>query len=336
MKALKIVGIVLVVLVVLIVVLGVFVPKEYFVERSVIIQAPKELVFMHAQFWKNWQAWSPWAKDDPSMQVTFEGSDGTKDSKYMWNGEKAGKGEMVNTGTIANSRMNYHLHFVKPWESESDGYVKVEDAGTGSKASWAFYGRNPFPWNVLSLFMNMDQMIGKDFERGLASLKEIAEKEAPQLLSYKIVPVDFPGKTFMAIRKKVSMSEIPGFFAQAFGQLMPQLEQKGVKLTGAPCGLYYSWDAVTMTTEMAAALPVDKAVHFGAGVETIILPRTKALTTDYYGPYDKTMMAYMAFDKYLKDNKLAAKPLMIEEYITDPQNEPDSSKLLTRIYYFIE
>lgn len=336
MKTLKISAIVLVILIVLIVILGVFAPKEYFVERSVFIQAPKEVVFTHAQFWKNWQAWSPWAKDDPTMQVSYEGVDGTKDSKYLWTGEKAGKGEMINTGVVPNSRINYHLHFLEPWESESEGYLRVEDAENGTRTSWAFYGQNQFPWNVVSLFMSMDDMIGKDFERGLASLKELAEQDYQKVLSYKIVPVDFPAKTYVAIRKKVSMNEIPGFFAQSFGQLMPLLEQKGLKLTGAACGLYYTWDEKSLMTEMAAALPVNREMNLGEGVESITLPRSKALTTDYYGPYDKVMPVYAAFDKYFKDNKLTYRAPIVEEYLTDPQQEPDSTRWLTKIYYFAE
>lgn len=336
MKAIKIVGWILLGLAALVVLLGIIAPKEFKVERTVRIQAPKELVFQHIKYWRNWQAWLPWAKADSTLTPSYEGNDGEKGARYSWTGRIIGKGEMVNTGIKENEELLYHLRFIEPWESESDGYVRVTPAAEGCVVAWAFYGRNPFPWNILMLFMNADKSVGKDFENGLSSLKDIAEKEYAKAAAYSIQQIDFPAKTLATIRQTVAMQDIPDFFTASFNRLMGVISKQGGQLVGAPCGIYYSWDEKTQSTDMAAAMPVAKKKDFAADIQTIVLPKTKAYQIDYYGAYDKSMLAYLAFEKYCKEHGLVQKSFIIEEYLTDPASEPDQDKWLTRIYFFTE
>lgn len=177
MKALKIIGIILLMLVAVIVVLGVIAPKDYHVARSVVIDAPAQVVFNHVKYWRNWQFWSPWAEMDSTMTVTVVGVDGTPGSLYQWSGEKVGTGVMTTAGIKENEEIAYHLHFIKPWESDSDGYVRLAAEDGKTLVSWGFFGRNPFPWNIMTLFLSMEKMIDKDYNRGLTLLKEISEKE---------------------------------------------------------------------------------------------------------------------------------------------------------------
>ena len=127
MKALKTIGIILLILVVAGVVIGFVQPKDYKVERSVVIDATKEKVYPHVKYWKNWGAWSPWAERDTTIEVTFEGEDGEENSMYKWTSEnpETGSGSMTNTGVTENEIINYHLEFYEPWEGHSEGYVKT-------------------------------------------------------------------------------------------------------------------------------------------------------------------------------------------------------------------
>jgi effector-binding domain-containing protein len=336
MKALKIFIYAIVFLAALIIVLGLLAPKEYHVERSVLVAAPKDVVFANVQYWNKWQAWLPWAKDDSTMKVTYSGVDGSVGSGYSWLGKVTGSGEMTTTALKPNEELTYHLRFMTPMESQADGFVRLTEAAGGTTVTWAMFGQDPFPWNIMLLFMNMDKMIGKDFERGLAMLKEISEKEEAKIAGYQINPVELPSRSYAAIRKTVKMAEIPDFFTASFGQIMGVIQQKGMSMTGAPCGLYYTWDEAAQSTEMAAAMPVSGKKEFGEGIELITLPKTRAYVIDYYGPYDQSMLAYKAMDRYFAQNGLKQGAPIIEEYITDPGSEPDQSKLLTRIYFFAE
>ncbi|MBN2088094.1 SRPBCC family protein [candidate division KSB1 bacterium] len=195
MKALKIIGIILLVLILIILVLGLFAPKEYLVERSITIDAPQSIVFRHVQFWKNWQPWSPWANIDSTMKVTYEGVDGTKGSLYKWTGKDVGEGMMSNTGIKYNEEIAYHLQFIKPWESEADGYVRLAPETGGTKVTWGMFGKEGFFGSIINWIMNIDKMLGGDFEKGLALLKQRVDDQMHEIGNYQIQQIDFSAQT---------------------------------------------------------------------------------------------------------------------------------------------
>ncbi len=337
MKALKIIGIILLILILLIVVLGLIAPKKYAVERSVVIDAPKELVFNHVVKFRNWNGWSPWAEKDSTMTYTVEGKDGEEGSVYKWVGDPkiTGSGEITNTGVKPNEEMTYHLHFILPFEDESDGYNRVADAEGGTKASWGMYGKNAFPMNIMFLFMSMDGMMGPDFERGLELLKGICEKEATAIARYKVKEINLPSKQYAAIQQEVAFTNMKDFFKKSYPALSQALKENKARMMGAPSALYFSWDEGLGTSDMAAVIATNRLVK-GDNIKMIKLEGGKAFSVDYYGPYEGVGPAHMAIDLHLKKNNLEFKPPIIEEYITDPGLVPDSSKWLTKIYYFVK
>jgi effector-binding domain-containing protein len=335
MKALKIIGIVLLALIGVVIILGIVAPKSYHVDRSITIEAPKHLVFNYVKYWRNWKAWSPWAEMDSTMQVTIAGKNGSDGSMYQWQGNKVGSGTMTTMGIKENEEIAYHLKFLKPWESESDGYLKLVAVDEKTQATWGFYGKNPFPWNVFSLFMSMDKMVGKDFERGLELLKDICEKEAVMVGKYTVAEVEFPVKIYAVIRQEVTFDQLQNFFAESYAKIMKEITKKGVKMEGAPAALYFHWDEQNNMTNVAAAIPIKNFAKL-EGIETIPLPAMTAFWVDYYGLYRDSGPAHRACDLYLSQKGLKQKSPVIEEYVTDPSKELDSSKWLTRIYYFGE
>ena len=87
MKALKIIGMIVGAIIVLVVVLHLIAPSDFHAQRSITIDAPKEVVFANVKYWQKWQAWSPWAEQDSSMKVTVSGKDGTVGAVYQWEGD---------------------------------------------------------------------------------------------------------------------------------------------------------------------------------------------------------------------------------------------------------
>ena len=339
MKVLKILGIIVLVIVVLVAVLALIAPKSYHVERTIVINAPTEVVFRQIQFWRNWSAWSPWAEMDSTMTVTVEGIDGQPGSKYIWEGDPkiTGQGEMTNTGITQNEEILYHLHFILPWESESDGWMRLSDAASGVQAAWGFSGKYPMPMNIMLLFMNMEKMMAPDFDRGLELLKEISEDYAANLASYEssIEHTTMPAKRFAAVRQEVKMTEMTQFFESSFAAIMGGVEASGATMIGAPAGLHYTWDEEKGVTDMAAAIPVRGNVT-AENVTMIETPRSKALVITHEGPYESLELAHIALNMYVQKNGLAMKEPVMEEYLTDPSTEPDPNKWLTRIIYMID
>lgn len=165
-------------LVLLILILAAIAPKTYNVSRSAEIAKPKSEVFAYLRSLKKQGEWSPWGKRDPNMEQKFTGTDGEVGSMNYWNGNKeVGEGEQEITKIVEGERIESELRFLKPWKSTSDAYITTEevDANT-TKVTWGFSGKNKFPMTIMMLFISMDKAVGKDFEEGLSSLKQILEK----------------------------------------------------------------------------------------------------------------------------------------------------------------
>lgn len=154
-------------------------PDTYHVERAVSVDAPAPVIFSQLDDFKAWAAWSPWEKMDPQMQKTFSGPPKGVGSGYSWRGnDKVGKGQMTITESNPPVEVKCRLEFIEPFASVAETTFSVKPADKGATVTWAMDGHNNFVGKVFGVFMNMDKMIGTDFERGLGSLKEIAEAEA--------------------------------------------------------------------------------------------------------------------------------------------------------------
>ncbi len=165
-------------IVLLISILAMIAPKSYDVSRSIEIGKPSFDVFTYLKLLKNQDEWSPWAKKDPNMKKTYTGKDGEVGFISRWEGNKnVGIGEQEITRIVKDELIESQLRFLKPWKSTSDAYMKVDKVTSDvSKVTWGFSGESKFPFSIVMLFMNMDKAVGKDFEEGLASLKERLEK----------------------------------------------------------------------------------------------------------------------------------------------------------------
>ena len=140
-------------------------PDTFTVTRSRTLDAPPAAVYAQVADFHRWAAWSPWERLDPAMQKTFG------PNSYAWKGNKeVGEGRMTVTGATPDSRIDIKLEFFKPFASESDTSFTFAPAGQGTQVTWTMTGKHNFMSKAMCLVMDMDKMIGGDFERGLAGL----------------------------------------------------------------------------------------------------------------------------------------------------------------------
>ena len=152
-------------------------PDTSVVARSATINAPPDRIFPHVNDFHAWAAWSPWEKLDPKLQRSHTGSPSGVGAKYGWEGNKdVGTGSMEILESIPPSRIHIKLDFLKPFEAHNLTTFTLTPESGGTNVHWKMTGPQPFMMKVMGLFMDMEKMVGKDFEKGLASLKEIAEK----------------------------------------------------------------------------------------------------------------------------------------------------------------
>ncbi|QDU30826.1 Polyketide cyclase / dehydrase and lipid transport [Anatilimnocola aggregata] len=152
-------------------------PSTYTVTRTAKMQAPPEVVFAQVNNFQNWKAWSPWEKLDPEMKRTFAGPEAGTGAKYGWNGsDKVGEGSMTITDSQPHEKILIKLEFKRPMVADCPTEFKFSPDGNGTEVAWTMRGENDFMGKAFCLLMNMDKMIGGDFEKGLASMQEIVEK----------------------------------------------------------------------------------------------------------------------------------------------------------------
>jgi uncharacterized protein YndB with AHSA1/START domain len=154
-------------------------PDTFCIQRTASIHAPPERIFALINDFHHWFSWSPWEKLDPAMKKTHGGAANGKGAVYEWEGNKqVGKGRMEILEASPPSRVLIKLDFFKPFEAHHTAEFTLKAQGASTHVTWAMRGRQPFLFKVMGMFFNMDKMIGKDFETGLANLKGLTEETA--------------------------------------------------------------------------------------------------------------------------------------------------------------
>ena len=152
-------------------------PNSFTVRRSIEIKAPPAKIFALINDLHGWAAWSPYEKKDPDMKRTFSGAQRGKGAIYEWDGNNSvGKGRMEIIEAAAPAKVAIKLDFIKPFEGHNTAEFTMEPKGDQTVVTWAMYGPSPYVAKLMGTFMNMDKMIGTDFEAGLVNLKTLAEK----------------------------------------------------------------------------------------------------------------------------------------------------------------
>jgi len=153
-------------------------PDHFRVERSTVINARAEAVFPLINDYHGWAAWSPWDKKDPAMKQTYSGAASGTGAMYEWSGNsEVGSGRMETTESVPPSKITIDLHFMQPFEARNTTEFTLTEQDGATTVTWAMYGPSPFIAKVMGIFASMDDMVGGDFETGLASLKRATEKQ---------------------------------------------------------------------------------------------------------------------------------------------------------------
>lgn len=149
-------------------------PDTFRVTRRASIDAAPEKVLALLTDFRKWGSWSPWEAMDPAMKRSFSGAETGVGSVYAWEGtDKVGTGRMEIL-EVTPSRVVIQLDFIKPFEAHNIVEFTLEPKGGSTDVTWSMHGPSPFIAKVMGLVFNMDKMVGKDFEAGLANLQAAA------------------------------------------------------------------------------------------------------------------------------------------------------------------
>ena len=347
MRALKTILIIVFAVLALWIILGLAGPGGYRVERGTTIGAAPEEVYRYVSMLGRMKEWGPWQEMDKDQVHTIEGTDGTVGAIWTWQGDTVGSGSQRIVALDPNKRVECELLFREPFESRSTVAFDLEPRGDSTRIVWSMSGENGFMGRIMGVFMDMEGMIGKDFERGLSTLRRLAEQAhaeaaaevaANTVNGYRIEVMENGTQVYVGTRNtKLKWAAMEAFYGAQFGASAAAVSAAGLELAGPPCAIFWEWNEQDRTADLMAAMPVkgnDSTVV--KGFTTHVIPAGRMLKVAYYGPYDGSMNAHLALDRYIKDKGMTQDGNVIEEYVTDPMAEPDTAKWLTNIYYQVK
>jgi hypothetical protein len=154
---------------------GVLLPKDYRVARATVMQCTPEEAFTRVADLRTWKSWSPWQRMDPEAKTTYQGAAGELGASMAWNGEQVGVGTLTFKVLEPHTRIQTELRFIEPFASTSNGEWLFEATLEGTRVTWANYGELGYPLERYMGYFMFDNMLGSDFEAGLAELKKQCE-----------------------------------------------------------------------------------------------------------------------------------------------------------------
>lgn len=171
-------------------------PDHLHVERQATFAAAPADVVPYTADLKLWAEWNPWKEYDPRMETTYSEVTSGPGAWYSWKGnDQVGKGKMT-VLTVAEDKVTHDLEFFEPWQSKATITFAFTPEGDNTRVTWAMDEDQKFGAKVAGLFMDMDAMLGGDFEKGLTKLKPLAEgaaqtrKDGEAAAAAAAVPVD--------------------------------------------------------------------------------------------------------------------------------------------------
>ena len=176
-EIIAIIAVVLAIAIAIILILAATKADRFSFQRATTIKAPPEKIFPLINDFHQWGNWSPYENKDPAMKRSYSGAASGQGAVYAWEGNKnVGSGRMEILEARAPSKIVIKLDFFTPFEAHNTAEFTMLPQGDATNLTWLMHGPLPFMGKIMHVFINMDNMIGKDFEAGLANLKRLAEK----------------------------------------------------------------------------------------------------------------------------------------------------------------
>ncbi len=309
-------------------------PKDLNVEKSAKIDASESILFNMVNDLKEWEAWSPWINKDTSMKVTFGQKTAGKGATYAWLSNEMGNGNLEILESSKNKSIKTKLIF-DDFGDASYGHWSFEKVKNLTKVTWGMEGGDlSFLMRGMMLAMNFKGKMKSDFKEGLMNMKNLAESRAKNTYNgFKINNIEFEEKHFLSRRAVIDAKNVQQHYTRNLGGLYSKIQENKIELDGMPCGLIYNQYMPNDQVDIAAAMPVKKKTTLEDAIY-VNIEKQNAYSIDYYGPYENLNTAHNALNAYFRDRGLFVQTPMIEQYETDPGEEKDPTKWLTKIIYY--
>ncbi|NQW29908.1 MAG: SRPBCC family protein [Ignavibacteria bacterium] len=326
-------------LVVAVMIVGLFLPSQVSIERSIVVKADAAEVYDLIANPTNFSKWSPWHEKDTAMEITFFDPLYGKGAGYTWKSEvsEVGSGRYEIISVDPGKQIDVEMN----WDEMGPSFAKyiITQDPAGSKLVWTFE-KDMGSWPLMRwMGLLMDPMLGSDYEKGLAKFKTVIEK-APKAHVASISEQQFPGMDILSVTSTINPRLIGSTLAKSYGAIMQNMGWHNLTMMGSPMAIYHTWSPSKTTMEAAvpvALMPVS-AGKMDLGGEVIVgqMKPGATVVADYFGPYERTGMAHDALANWAIKNGKQLMDAPWEIYVTDPTTEPDQSKWNTKVCYRVK
>jgi effector-binding domain-containing protein len=330
---LKRILVILVAVLIVLAVVGMLLPRNTRVQRTVTIDRPASLIYATVNSFQLFPQWSPWQNLDPNMHQTTEGARDGVGAKLRWSGnDKVGSGTQVITASIPNESVASDIDFGKMGVAKST--VLLVPQGTSTLVTWSLdidMGASPIG-HYFGLMM--DRMIGKDYETGLSKLKALVEAMPNvDIGGFAAEPVELTAMPILVVSETapIDTASISKAYADGYAQIAKFMAKNKLHQSGAPLGIDGQMTSTSFTFQ--AGMPIDRGdVSADGSVQLSQSYAGTALKTIHVGPYDTLPKTYDAFRAYVIAHGYTPNGAIVSWYIDDPGNTPPET-LRTEMYW---
>jgi len=218
-------------------------PSEFAFQRSIVINAPQELVFNKVNTYKKWPEFSPWLEQDKNATLKYNTINEGLNSSYSWNGDILGEGSMTTVSVNKPDSLKQRIDFVKPFESSSMVNWKFEKQTNSTKVTWKMSGKQDFMTKMYTTFNgSIEENTAKDFERGLFKLDSVVRADM-RVYDIKINGVtEHSGGFYLYNTTATSINGMPSKMEEMLNSLDTFKNSNNINISGNPFVIYHNWD----------------------------------------------------------------------------------------------
>ncbi len=303
------------------------------IERSITISKPIDEIFAVISDFNTWRSWSPWLCQEPECPVNINGEPGQVGHTQSWDGARIGAGEMELTSSESPKRLEYKLIFLKPWKSHSKVVFELVAEGGDTKVSWYMWGSLP----IFLFFMRkmMTALVGSDYDRGLAMLKEFTETgEVPSKVNV-IGEETCDGFYYMGKRRSCHLTDVGPTMVEDFTDLNALIEKGDIPKPDLAVSFYHQYDMTRQRCEYTSGFGYETkpGVQNINDLESGHIEEHRALRVDHLGPYRHLGNGWSTAHGLLRaSKKKPSKSIPMYEIYGNLPDEVAEKDILTKIH----
>lgn len=304
--------------------------SEFKIEKTVIINVPKQIVFNYMNDYRNWEDWGAWKEDDANMTFTYPEKTVGLEASYSWNG-KIGEGKTTTTFVKENDSIAQKTILS---ENETLSFLSFKSTTKGTKVTWTAQGNVDFMTKVYATFSGgLDDLMGAMFERSLNNLNKVITKEINSFDVKVNGIVQKSGGFYVQQSAVCKTSEFQNRLNIMLPKIIYFFKNNNLAMNGKPFVIYNYKSNDTLKFSVCGPLKEEIYISEGSDISTGFLEPFSALKTTLTGDYSHRNSAKKKTQDYISTNKVELNPAVkeIEIYVKSASDTKHPSQWQTEM-----